>query len=114
MPELSKVPFHFVNEINVCLQPLKAGIQSGGEKSVTTAIYMMALQELSKVPFRFVDEINQGMDSVNESKIWDLLAKTAEGFSAQYFYIAPKFPNNLKLTQNTAVVFCFNGNITQT
>ena len=92
MPELSKVPFHFVNEINVGLQPLKAGIQSGGEKSVTTAIYMMALQELSKVPFRFVDEVNQGMDSVNESKIWDLLAKTAEGVLGSVLLYCPKVP----------------------
>ena len=42
------------------LQELSKGTQSGGEKSVTTAIYMMALQELTKVPFRCVDEINQG------------------------------------------------------
>ena len=34
--------------------------QSGGEKSVSTILYMMALQELTVVPFRVVDEINQG------------------------------------------------------
>ena len=39
---------------------LSKGAQSGGEKSVTTAVYMMALQELTQVPFRCVDEINQG------------------------------------------------------
>ena len=38
----------------------------GGERSVSTALYMMALQSLTKVPFRCVDEINQGMDEVNE------------------------------------------------
>lgn len=42
------------------LQRLSTGVQSGGEKSVTTAVYMMALQELTEVPFRCVDEINQG------------------------------------------------------
>ena len=42
------------------LQDLSKGTQSGGEKSVTTAVYMMALQELTQVPFRCVDEINQG------------------------------------------------------
>jgi len=39
---------------------LSKGAQSGGEKSVTTAVYMMALKELTQVPFRCVDEINQG------------------------------------------------------
>lgn len=33
--------------------------QSGGERSVSTMLYMMALQELTKCPFRVVDEINQ-------------------------------------------------------
>ncbi len=39
---------------------LTKGTQSGGEKSVTTAVYMMALQGMTQVPFRCVDEINQG------------------------------------------------------
>ena len=33
--------------------------QSGGERSVATVLYMLALQELSSSPFRCVDEINQ-------------------------------------------------------
>ena len=33
-------------------QELTKGTQSGGEKSVTTAVYMMALQGLTQVPFR--------------------------------------------------------------
>lgn len=41
------------------LQELTRHFQSGGERTVTTAIYMIALQELSRVPFRCVDEINQ-------------------------------------------------------
>lgn len=44
-------------------QPLKeltAQVQSGGERSVATILFMLALQELSRVPFRCVDEINQG------------------------------------------------------
>jgi chromosome segregation ATPase len=42
------------------MQKLANNVQSGGEKSVTTALYMMALQELSVVPFALLDEINQG------------------------------------------------------
>ena len=40
-------------------QELTASHQSGGERSVATAIYMLALQALTTVPFRCVDEINQ-------------------------------------------------------
>ncbi|KAK7492679.1 hypothetical protein BaRGS_00016158 [Batillaria attramentaria] len=47
--------------------------QSGGERSVATVLYMMALQELAKCPFRCVDEINQGMDPVNERKVFELV-----------------------------------------
>lgn len=46
------------------LQDLSKGTQSGGEKSVSTAVYMMALQELTQVPFRCVDEINQGRKNI--------------------------------------------------
>ena len=33
--------------------------QSGGERSVSTVLYMISLQELTCCPFRCVDEINQ-------------------------------------------------------
>lgn len=41
------------------LKELNPYHQSGGERSVATVLYMMALQELTRVPFRCVDEINQ-------------------------------------------------------
>jgi chromosome segregation ATPase len=34
-------------------------LQSGGERVITTALYVLALQELTVVPFRVIDEINQ-------------------------------------------------------
>ena len=90
------------------LQPLSASTQSGGEKSVSTALYMMALQELTKVPFRCVDEINQGMDQRNERLVWDLLLETAKNYSAQYIYVSPKFPRGLPF-DDVNVVVCFKG-----
>jgi chromosome segregation ATPase len=48
------------------LQSLNAQRQSGGERSVSTIFYLMALQDLATAPFRVVDEINQGMDPRNE------------------------------------------------
>ena len=77
------------------LQELSKGTQSGGEKSVTTAVYMMALQELTQVPFRCVDEINQGMDEKNERAVWSQLLDVCRQHRAQYFYMAPKFPYSL-------------------
>lgn len=37
-----------------------AAQQSGGEKSVSTMFFLLALQDVTTCPFRVVDEINQG------------------------------------------------------
>ena len=74
---------------NEQLQALNAQRQSGGERSVSTMLYLMALQGGSLCPFRVVDEINQGMDPVNERHVFNLIVKSAtEG--AQYFLLTPK------------------------
>ena len=48
------------------LTDLSGQRHSGGERAVSTIMYLMALQELTSSPFRVVDEINQGMDERNE------------------------------------------------
>merc|ERR1712096_474285 len=93
------------------LQDLSKGTQSGGEKSVTTAVYMMALQELTQVPFRCVDEINQGMDEKNERAVWDMLLQVCETHKAQYFYMAPKFPYSLPFNEQVTMLICNNGGV---
>jgi len=93
------------------LQELSKGTQSGGEKSVTTAVYMMALQELTQVPFRCVDEINQGMDEKNERAVWDQLLRVCKQHEAQYFYMAPKFPYSLPFSEQVTMLICNNGNV---
>ena len=65
----------------------------------------MALQEMTEVPFRCVDEINQGMDEHNEKRVWELLVESAESHSAQFFYLAPKFPQHLKFDKNMHIHF---------
>ena len=50
-----KVKFRDSEQLRVLTQHQ----QSGGERSVSTVLYMMALQELTRCPFRCVDEINQ-------------------------------------------------------
>merc|ERR1719192_519077 len=93
------------------LQDLSKGTQSGGEKSVSTAVYMMALQELTQVPFRCVDEINQGMDEKNERAVWGMLLEVCRRHQAQYFYMAPKFPNKLPFNRQVTMLICNNGNV---
>lgn len=92
------------------LQELTAWQQSGGEKSVSTMMYMIALQEMTKCPFRVVDEINQGMDPVNERKVFDIIVQNscAKQF-AQYFLLTPKLLPDLCFDAKTNVVCVYNG-----
>jgi chromosome segregation ATPase len=71
------------------LRELNPQTQSGGERSVSTMLYIMALQDLCLVPFRCVDEINQGMDPQNERAVFNMmvnLLNTGQNVSkTQYF-----------------------------
>uniref|UniRef100_A0A915KWK8 Structural maintenance of chromosomes protein 5 n=1 Tax=Romanomermis culicivorax TaxID=13658 RepID=A0A915KWK8_ROMCU len=91
--------------------------QSGGERSVSTMLYLLALQELSKMPFRCVDEINQGMDARNERKIFNLMIKLMKRskksgcrlFSAQYFMLTPKLLPSLHFSDHVTLLIVQNG-----
>lgn len=92
------------------LQELTRTHQSGGERAVTTAIYMIALQELSTVPFRCVDEINQGMDAINERRVFELIVRiTGKANGSQYFLLTPKLLPGLVYTDTVTVHCVFNG-----
>ncbi|KAJ2323448.1 Structural maintenance of chromosomes protein 5, partial [Coemansia sp. RSA 2681] len=58
---------------NEALQALDNHRQSGGERAVSTILYLQALQSLVAAPFRVVDEINQGMDERNERLVHSLI-----------------------------------------
>ncbi|XP_064607700.1 structural maintenance of chromosomes protein 5-like [Liolophura sinensis] len=84
--------------------------QSGGERSVATVLYMMALQELTNCPFRCVDEINQGMDPINERKVFELVVHTVcKRSSSQYFLLTPKLLPDLEYSDNMRVLCVYNG-----
>jgi chromosome segregation ATPase len=96
------------------LQILNAHRQSGGERSVSTMLYLIALQTLSKSPFRVVDEINQGMDPRNERLVHKLIVQAAcEGHgsikTSQYFLITPKLLPDLEYHEKMRVLCVFNG-----
>ncbi|KAL0965440.1 hypothetical protein UPYG_G00281300 [Umbra pygmaea] len=95
---------------NTELHELTAHHQSGGERSVSTMLYLMALQELNRCPFRVVDEINQGMDPVNERRVFDIVVRTAcKETTSQYFFITPKLLQNLQYAEEMTVLCVHNG-----
>ena len=49
------------------------------------------------------------MDPDNERRVWGLLLETATRYSAQYFYLAPKFPRLLNYTSGINMLMCLNG-----
>lgn len=94
------------------LSVLSAQRHSGGERSVSTIMYLMALQELMVSPFRCVDEINQGLDERNERLVFKRIVEnstkppkrgTLTNHSGQYFLITPKLLPNLFTMEEEAV-----------
>lgn len=81
---------------NAALKKLDSHTQSGGERAVSTVLYMIALQESATAPFRVVDEINQGMDSRNERIVHKAMVENAcAENTSQYFLITPKLLTEL-------------------
>lgn len=86
---------------------------SGGERAVSTIMFLMALQGLTSAPFRIVDEINQGMDERNERLVFDRIVQSCcgSGAKSQYFLISPKLLQGLRSMDNedTTVLMIWNG-----
>uniref|UniRef100_A0A667ZN16 Structural maintenance of chromosomes protein 5 n=1 Tax=Myripristis murdjan TaxID=586833 RepID=A0A667ZN16_9TELE len=101
-----RVKFHSSTQMH----ELTAHHQSGGERSVSTMLYLMALQELNRCPFRVVDEINQGMDPINERRVFDIVVRTAcKKTTSQYFFITPKLLQNLQYAEEMTILCVHNG-----
>ncbi|KAL3234489.1 Structural maintenance of chromosomes protein 5 [Nakaseomyces bracarensis] len=78
------------------LTGLDSHTQSGGERAVSTVLYMIALQKFTQAPFRVVDEINQGMDTNFERLVHKAMVQNAcEEGTSQYFLITPKLLTDL-------------------
>eukprot|EP01113_Clastostelium_recurvatum_P048657 TRINITY_DN890_c0_g1_i2.p1 TRINITY_DN890_c0_g1~~TRINITY_DN890_c0_g1_i2.p1 ORF type:complete len:569 (+),score=181.92 TRINITY_DN890_c0_g1_i2:1877-3583(+) len=92
------------------LAALTAHLQSGGERSVATMLFLISLQHITPVPFRVVDEINQGMDPHNERMIFSQVVHSATRPGLpQYFLITPKLLPDLEWTSAMTVLCVFNG-----
>jgi chromosome segregation ATPase len=112
-PDYSKwgIEIHVKFRDSETLQLLTGSRQSGGERSVSTMLYLISLQSLSASPFRVVDEINQGMDPRNERLVHKLIVKAAcsDEQTSQYFLITPKLLPDLEYHERLKVLCIFNG-----
>ncbi|CDS01233.1 hypothetical protein, partial [Sporisorium scitamineum] len=92
------------------LAPLSAQHQSGGERTLSTIMYIMSLLQLSRSPFTLVDEINQGMDSTAERVTHNhIVGLTCQPHASQYFLITPKLLPDLAVHQLQKVLLVNNG-----
>ncbi|CAM0872704.1 unnamed protein product [Alopecurus aequalis] len=92
------------------LQVLSAHHQSGGERSVSTILYLVSLQDLTNCPFRVVDEINQGMDPINERKMFQQLVRAASQLNTpQCFLLTPKLLPDLEYSDACSILNIMNG-----
>ncbi|KAF8651094.1 hypothetical protein AX16_004894 [Volvariella volvacea WC 439] len=92
------------------LQLLTGQRQSGGERSLTTILYLMSLTEEARTPFSLVDEINQGMDQRAERNVHNNMVEvTCKPDSAQYFLITPKLLPDLRYHERMKILCVNNG-----
>ncbi|EEB08290.2 Smc5-6 complex SMC subunit Smc5 [Schizosaccharomyces japonicus yFS275] len=92
------------------LQALTGQRQSGGERSVSTIMYLLALQGMTIAPFQVVDEINQGMDPRNERMVHHHFVQSiCEEPTSQYFLVTPKLLPELTYHRNVRVLCICNG-----
>lgn len=92
------------------LQVLDAHRQSGGERSLSTIMYLLSLTEHARIPFSLVDEINQGMDASAERDVHNQLVEvTCNTDCGQYFLITPKLLTGLHYHEKMKVLCVNNG-----
>ncbi len=69
--------------------PLNAYTQSGGERSMATMSFLLALQRHVQSSFRAVDEYDVHLDPRNRETITNLLIESVEDWNSQYLIITP-------------------------
>ncbi|OYT51073.1 hypothetical protein B6U66_04590 [Candidatus Bathyarchaeota archaeon ex4484_135] len=69
--------------------PLDVYTQSGGERSVATVAFLLALQQHVKSPFRAIDEYDVHLDPVNRQRLAEAFLSAVESSGVQYVVITP-------------------------
>jgi len=67
---------------------MSVGSASGGEKSVGTVCFILALQAIHPMPFYMMDEIDAHLDVVNSQKLAELLKAKSKG--SQFMIVSLK------------------------
>lgn len=68
------------------------------------------MQKVTVCPFRVVDEINQGMDPINERKVFGQLVEAAcQPDTPQCFLLTPKLLPNLGYNEHVTLLEIYNG-----
>lgn len=99
---------------NEKLEMLDSYRQSGGERTLAIAIFLLSMQEQCRVPFRFADELNQGVDPTNERKLFELfVTQISKAGPSQYFFITPKLLPGLSHNNHMKVHVIFNSPLLQ-
>jgi chromosome segregation ATPase len=85
--------------------------QSGGEKSLSTMAFLLALQRQIKSPFRAVDEYDVHLDPRNRDRVTQLLKLAVRDGSKQYIAITPSqiSKRDLAEAENVIVVQSVDG-----
>ena len=83
----------FTGGLDVLLQfpdkpELTIGSASGGEKSVATVCYLLALQQIHPMPFYVMDEIDAHLDVINTKRLATLVRSRSKG--SQFIVISLK------------------------
>jgi chromosome segregation protein len=78
------------------------GSASGGEKSVGTVCFILALQSIHPMPFYMMDEIDAHLDVVNSQRLAELLKRNSQG--SQFIIISLK---DVTITRGDAVFGVF-------
>lgn len=87
------------------LELLTAQRQSGGERSLSTIMFVIALLKASNSPICVVDEINQGMDNKNERAAHnELIRASFSNNLSQTFVISPKITSGLEYHPGMRVI----------
>uniref|UniRef100_A0A3P9BDT1 Structural maintenance of chromosomes protein 5 n=1 Tax=Maylandia zebra TaxID=106582 RepID=A0A3P9BDT1_9CICH len=107
---------HLVEQINEKFSAFFRSMQCAGEVDLHSENeeeydkYGIRIRELNRCPFRVVDEINQGMDPVNERRVFDIVVRTAcKETTSQYFFITPKLLQNLTYAEEMTILCIHNG-----
>jgi chromosome segregation protein len=78
------------------------GSASGGEKSVGTVCFILALQAIHPMPFYIMDEIDAHLDVVNSQRLAELLRAKSKG--SQFIIVSLK---DVTITRGDAVYGVF-------